>query len=99
MEKEIYKVEYVKDFLRYVVHPIWKKQNKLKPHRPVMYSLTKMKDEKKLTLHLKVRVNLEKMAQKEYRSFRRGYFLYLEIEFQGLGQSFCIFSDGYRSRG
>ena len=44
MEKEIYEIAYVKDFLRYVVHPIWLKQQKLRPHRPIIYNLIKIFD-------------------------------------------------------
>jgi hypothetical protein len=47
MNKEIYEMQYVKDFLRYVVHPIWLQQRKLRPHRPVMYQLIRRVDEKK----------------------------------------------------
>ena len=47
MKKEIYEIAYVKDFLRYVVHPIWLKQHKLRPHRPVIYQLIRIVDEKK----------------------------------------------------
>ena len=47
MEKEIYKISYVKNFLQDVVHPAWLKQKKLRPHRPISYSIARIKDEKK----------------------------------------------------
>lgn len=40
-----------------------------------------MKDEKKLTLHLKVRVSLEKMAQKKFENSGMSNFRVIDIHF------------------
>ena len=49
MEKEIYKIDYVKNFLHTVVHPVWLKQKKLLPHRSISYQVVKIKDRKSYT--------------------------------------------------
>ena len=43
MEKEIYKISYVKNFLQDVVHPVWLKEGKLLRHRPIAYQLARIK--------------------------------------------------------
>ena len=47
MEKEIYSVKYVSEFLQKVVHPLWIKEGKLLRHRPIAYDLMRVKNEKK----------------------------------------------------
>ena len=47
MDKDIYEIKYVKEFLKEVVHPIWFKNGKLKAHRPINYEITRIKEDGK----------------------------------------------------
>ena len=47
MDKDIYKIKYVKEFLKDVAHPVWVRDGKLKAHRPINYGITRIKEDGK----------------------------------------------------
>ena len=101
MEKEIYKISYVKNFLHDVVHPRWVKQRKMLPHRPISYSISRMKDERKRSYIyvLNFKTDLIKHNIEEEISFRvtTKKFISKEYDFSREWQAYQIQQENIKS--